>query len=587
MKVLLIQDYLRPGGTERQTVLIAQSLREFGCDVVLLTFRPGGSLAANLQEGGGIVHRSLQRRDSKCAFLAPGLFKAVARSEADVVLCMGRTANCYAGFIQGRFPQLPVVASVRTGKALTPLHRWSLGRVRAILVNSEWWQEKLIERGFDSGRIKLIYNALGLSPEPEDGRRRRHQIRERLGASVETCVFLSVAEFRPGKRQDRLLEIIARLPRERDWQLWFVGDGTNQWKCRRLARRLQVANRVHFLGYRSDVWRYYEAADVAVSASVEDSLPNALVEAQAAGLPVVAVDTKGVGEAFEPGRSGILVAPEDRDSFLDGVARLAGKLQLRRSFGERAARFAAGRFSKGAQVDKVRLFLESVAAGKATRRRPMLSGWVFHLNGWQRLVFWPLYGLIRLYLKTLRFALSDEEKRCLGSDGEALLLIGWHNRSLVYTEILRRFRQPDRICCLISPSRWAAWEDALFEAMHFRCIRGSSSRRSMAATRELLAHHRAGMDIGITPDGPSGPLYRFKRGALFLARKTDAPILLISAGSNQAWRLGSWDRHFLPHPFASVRIRCSHLPRYSHLDCPTEAQLATRLQTELMAITED
>ena len=586
MKVLLIQDYLRPGGTERQTALLARSLRECGSDVALLTFRPGGTLSAYLQ-GGEIVHRSLQRRDFGCAFFAPGLLKAVERSEANVVLCMGRTANCYAGFIQGRFPQLPVVASVRTGKSLTPLHRWSLKRVSAILVNSAWWQEKLIERGFDSGKIELIYNALRLSPRPGDGKRSRLEVRERFGASRRTCVFLCVAEFRPGKRQDRLIETLARLPPERDWQLWFVGAGAEQRKCSRLARQLDVANRVHFLGYQSDVWRFYEAADVAVSASVEDSLPNALIEAQAAGLPVVAVDTKGVGESFEPGRSGILVAPDDRDSFLEGVARLAGEPELRRSYGKRAARFAAGRFSKGAQVDKVHAFLESVAAGRAARRKPMLSGWVFRLSGWRRLVFWPLYGLIRVYLHTLRFAISDEEERRLGSDGEAMLVIGWHNRSLVYTEILRRFRRPNRICCLISPSRWAAWEDALFEAMHFRCIRGSSSRRSIAATRELLANHRDGMDIGITPDGPSGPLYEFKRGALFMARKTDAPILLFSAGSKRAWRLGSWDRHFLPHPFATVRVRCSLLPRYSDLDCRTEAQLATRLQTELMAITED
>ena len=115
MKILVIQDYLRSGGTERQSILLARAFAKAGHATTLLTFRPGGVLAAGLS---GVNHQSLLSFDSGLDWFAPGLLRTVASAAPDIVLCMGRMANCYAGFIQQRCPRLAVVGTMRTGKSL-------------------------------------------------------------------------------------------------------------------------------------------------------------------------------------------------------------------------------------------------------------------------------------------------------------------------------------------------------------------------------------------------------------------------------------------------------------------------------------
>ena len=75
MKILLLQDHLRSGGTERQSILLARAFAAAGHAAVLLTFRPGGALAGEL---AGVTHRPLTRRDLHLDWFAPGLRRAVA-----------------------------------------------------------------------------------------------------------------------------------------------------------------------------------------------------------------------------------------------------------------------------------------------------------------------------------------------------------------------------------------------------------------------------------------------------------------------------------------------------------------------------
>ena len=78
-------------------------------------FRPVGLLASELANTD-VSHESLQSFDTSLNILAPGLFRAVRDAQPDVILCMGRVANCYGGVIQRRFPNIAVVGTVRTGK---------------------------------------------------------------------------------------------------------------------------------------------------------------------------------------------------------------------------------------------------------------------------------------------------------------------------------------------------------------------------------------------------------------------------------------------------------------------------------------
>ena len=179
---------------------------------------------------------------------------------------------------------------------------------------------------------------------------------------------------------------------------------------------------------------------------------------------------------------------------------------------------------------------------------------VHNLAGWRRLLFYPTAWSLKLYFRSFRFSLDPESERLLHEIPPPRLIVVWHNRSLVAPEMFRRFFDPSRLACLISPSRLAAWEVAFFKEFRLRAVRGSTTRRSIQAAREMFRLLRDGNDIGVSPDGPSGPLYSFQPGAVAIARKAGVPLLFSIPNCSFAWRLPTWDRHLVPPPFARIDL---------------------------------
>lgn len=343
MKILILQDQLRVGGTERQSLFLRRAFAEEGHSCTLVVFRPGGHLWEEARQDGAI--RVLQPFQSGLSFWAPGLTEAVRASDPEVILCMGRSANCYAGYLQKRFPSCVVIGTVRTGKALFPLHLWSLKVVKGVLVNANWWKRRFLEAGFPEERIHVVHNAL-LTQRP-DGERvaARDRLRTEEALDPGTCVFVNVATFRPGKRHLELLRIVERLEAEIDWRLWLVGDGKELGRCRDWVHTHGLAERVRFFQYQKDPFPYYAGADVAVSVSREDSLPNFLIEAQSVGLPVIAYACRGVEETCLPGETGLILPSGEAEGFTSAMQALATDPARRAEMGRKAPPFAAGRFS--------------------------------------------------------------------------------------------------------------------------------------------------------------------------------------------------------------------------------------------------
>jgi len=354
MRILIIQDQLRIGGTERQSLFLARIFREMGHEAGILTFRPGGHLGKE-ENVKGLAIRTLQAFDSKVSLWAPGLRRTVQSLAPDVILCMGRTANCYAGFLQKTFPNIPVVGTVRTGKRLFPLHKWSLSRVQAILVNANWWKNKLLEENFAEDRLHVIHNALLLDHSPEELSGNRQQKRRDLNIADGCCVFLNVATFRRGKRHMELLRAFSRLNETHpalDWRLWLVGDGREYERCRKYAAGSTIAGRVSFFHFQRNPLPFYAAADVAVSTSREDSLPNFLIESQAAGLPVIACDYRGVKETCIPGKTGVIFEPGNEGQLISLLHQFASDKEQRSTFSRDASSFARSQFSKESNANK-------------------------------------------------------------------------------------------------------------------------------------------------------------------------------------------------------------------------------------------
>jgi lysophospholipid acyltransferase (LPLAT)-like uncharacterized protein len=102
----------------------------------------------------------------------------------------------------------------------------------------------------------------------------------------------------------------------------------------------------------------------------------------------------------------------------------------------------------------------------------------------------------------------------------------------------------------------------------------------------MLAAHREGYDIAVTPDGSRGPMYQLKSGAVGVALKTAAPLVLFSLNFRRAWRLKSWDRFYLPVPFSKIEVRIETIQHPAELGDDPQA-VTDVLQKRMDAITED
>ncbi len=367
MKITVLQDYLRSGGTERHSILLAREFAALGHGARLVTFRPGGALAAS----AGGERRALQPFDTGIDWFGPGLSRTVLAA-SDVVLCMGKTANCFAGRLQRRARArglgTRVVATLRAGGRLPWIYYASVRRASHLVANSREAADALVSlHGLDTRQVSVIRNALLVAAPAGD---RDDGLRGRLGASPGSTVLLSVGMFRPEKNQRALLQMAAGLPETWDWRLWLVGDGPERASCERLAARLGLVEKVSFCGYQADPRPFYLAADIAVHASREEALSNALIEAQACGLPAVAYRSLGVGECMVEGRTGFIVGSDDLAGFRAALARLASDSPAERSArADEARAFARGAFEPARQIRAYLDLFESLRRDSETPGR--------------------------------------------------------------------------------------------------------------------------------------------------------------------------------------------------------------------------
>ncbi|HEU5078601.1 MAG TPA: glycosyltransferase [Opitutaceae bacterium] len=339
MKILIVQDYLRSGGTERQSIFLAEAFFERSHDVTLLTFRPGGQLAEWVSPK--VKRLVLQRTDRKLDWWAPGLARVAGEIAPDIVLCMGRMANCWAGRIaravRARGLRTRVIATMRTGKHLPWLYRRSLHQADHVVANSRDSMHVLIDRyGVPADKVSVIYNAIVALPHPA-GEMPSERPRE--------VVMLHVGMFRPEKNQRELIEICRELPRDFAWQLELAGAGEELENCHKLVRDYGLQDRVTFAGYSAQPQQLYQHAAVAVMASKSESLSNFLIEAHVHGVPSVSYRAAGVDEC-----GGIAVPAGDRNAFRSALLPLLTDPSYRARESVRVREFALKHFSPATQT---------------------------------------------------------------------------------------------------------------------------------------------------------------------------------------------------------------------------------------------
>jgi glycosyltransferase involved in cell wall biosynthesis len=355
LRVALIAGTLGQGGAEKQLVLAARALRDAGVSVAVFCSRRGEHYERELEEDGLPVTTPLG--DGRLARLAA--LQAFLSHERPHVVQAGHTfVNLWTALGAARVGALSVgalrssLAYARAGNGVfTP---WHLRAPHALSVNSKAAEKEVLESGWTRRPVYLVPNAIECAAALL-----------RNGESRPPTVAF-VGRLIPVKRGCLFVDALALARKERPELVGVVaGDGPERAAMEERARALGLLpSGVRFLGRRDDVPQVLRAADMLLLCSAEEGFPNVLLEAMAAGLPVVTTPAGDAADVVRNGETGF-VAEGNAGEIAARLALLAGSPELARRMGDAGRRRAEDEYGFG----KLSTRLLEVYRDLAGRRR--------------------------------------------------------------------------------------------------------------------------------------------------------------------------------------------------------------------------
>ncbi len=200
-------------------------------------------------------------------------------------------------------------------------------RLKAVICISNMVRQEIRERfALSDDKLHLIYNGIDTNAFSPDVKSHRGTIRAQLGIAQSAPVFLFVGSGFARKGLDVLLHALARLPERA--VLLVVGKDKQLSRYRRACKRLNIAERVHFVGRQEDVKPYYGAADVLVHPSLYEPFGNVVLEALACALPVIVSNKCGAGDLVKHGVNGFVCDALDSAELAEHMDTLLNKKRV-------------------------------------------------------------------------------------------------------------------------------------------------------------------------------------------------------------------------------------------------------------------
>lgn len=326
-RVLIVIDGMEVGGSQRQVQQLLLGLDRQRWAPELAFFRDESALVDAIRAEGIPVHLVPKRRRIDLPFLRAyaHLLRERAYTLVHAFSLTAELATLLARPLSGSSPVL--VASERSFALDRPawfwwLKRFVVARSAAVVANSRAGAGATARRT-RSPELKFAVVANGVDrPDPITDAERQ-SLRNALGVPDGRILALFVGRLVPVKNLPCLLHALSLLAPDQRPYLALAGDGPLRVELQRMAAGLGVEPWLRLLGERGDVAQLMQAADYLVLPSHFEGLSNALLEAMAAGCPVIASAVGGTPELVENGRNGLLFASGDADALADAMERMA------------------------------------------------------------------------------------------------------------------------------------------------------------------------------------------------------------------------------------------------------------------------
>lgn len=219
---------------------------------------------------------------------------------------------------------------------------WPITKVVSV---TKFVKQQIVDLSIPADRVLPIYNGVDLIRFSPDATA-REVWRAEYGIQSDELVIASISYLRPYKYVHTLLEAFAILLRRGlRAHLFIAGNGPLFDELQKLSQDLGITGRVHWLGNFGMPEKLLQGSDIFVLASVGEAFGNAVAEAMACGVPVVASHSGGFPEIVEDGKTGFLAKPADAADFADRIQQLAADPNLRREMSQRSIERARQCFS--------------------------------------------------------------------------------------------------------------------------------------------------------------------------------------------------------------------------------------------------
>ncbi len=357
-RVALVVSHLKGGGKEQCVVDLANTLSEGCFEPIVICLQTSGALQDRIRHQGVKVI-SLDKRPGNDLRLPFRLARVLRRERVDIVHSnnWGSLAeSVLAAKCAGVRPivhtqhglEYEVAASrLETGRPFRTLVKRvaarSIGRIAAV---SHEVREMIVrEWRVPPEKVSVIHNGVLVTGRTiEEGE--RVEVRRQFGLSRDDYVIGSVGIFRPVKDFPTLVHAMAEvLPRLPNAKLVLVGDGPSRPEVEQAADRHGLRSAVRFLGMRQDVHDLLPLMDLFVLCSLSEGLSLSILEAMAAGLPVVATAVGGNPEIIDKSETGLLIPPRSPSETASAILSLSQDADRRRTMGRLARERVRSHFS--------------------------------------------------------------------------------------------------------------------------------------------------------------------------------------------------------------------------------------------------
>lgn len=370
-RILILNTLMEAGGAQKAMLQLAQGLRDRGHDVVVATMYDKGGFIPKFEQKYGMPIIDLQMKPAegnplvKALAFARGLFRLtrlMRRERIEVLQTFSHYSNIL-GPILGLLARVPVrVSSQRMSLLNQP--RWLLFLDRLVtnsrLVHrmvsvSEMTRRYTMEvERIRGDKLITIPNGIDVSGfSSQLGEEGRDRLRTELGLGKDDLVVSVVARLHPQKGHRYLIEaipsILAHVPNA---VFLLAGDGPLRDELDQAIDRAGVGHAVRLLGARNDVPDLLSISSLFVLPSLWEGMPNAVMEAMAAGLPVVATSVDGTPEVVLDGETGLLVPAKDPGALGSAIIELLLDGEKRRAFGAAGRERISQTFSLQSYVDR-------------------------------------------------------------------------------------------------------------------------------------------------------------------------------------------------------------------------------------------